>query len=324
MAFITKKKMHFGAVNKMMNVAGGLKKGLPWAVSLSLFFWVYQTTDLNGVEQTFATANYAVFGMLLVGYILTAWLLDALYLYLAYGWLTNTGEFVTLCRVRAASYLLAIINMFVGMGGLVVFMKKRYGVPLQRGTGVVITELLLEVGAFGLLALCAIMLTATPHIPAIESVTMFGFGATGFFVSCFLVSRIFRHFIHSRDRTKPLAAVADLRATQFFSLFLLKIVYNLFHGLFIGLALHSFAIYVPLDISTAFTQVIQLVRNLPVAAFGIGVDQFSFTYLFSAWEQSSGQILAFSMLYTTSTILTRALLGLVFAPGIIREFQEVD
>lgn len=299
-----------------------LKAWLPWVVSISLLSWVYLSYDMAGILKGLSEANYAAYLGLLTIFVLVSWVMDSFYLKLSYSWLTGQGTYRAILRARAATYLLSIVSMFVGMGGIVLFMKKRFGVNIRRGTGIVILELLQEVGAFGILALAALAFVLQSETTLVDTVFGFGVGTVLFYCSCFLISRVFRHFVSNRDRKKALAVVADLPAKKFGALLGIKIVYNLIHGIFVGLAFHCFYINVPLGFATACTQVIQLVRGLPVSAFGIGVDQISFSYLFSPWESFSGQILAFSMIYTFSIIFSRGLLGLIFVPGVIKEFQE--
>jgi hypothetical protein len=303
-------------------VASSLKSWLPWVISAGLLSWVYLSNDMADIAKGLATADYWSYGLLLTVFVLCSWLMDSFYLTVSYSWLAGKGSFIPILRARAASYLLAIVSNFVGMGGIVFFMKKRFGVKLTRGTGIMVLELLQEVGAFGILSLAALLFMMQLDDALVQTIFNFGIGTVLFYIACFLTSRVFRHYILNRDREKALAVVADLPATKFAALLGIKVVYNLMHGIFVGLAFHCFYLDVPLVFAAASTQVIQLVRSLPVFVFGIGVDQISFSYLFAPWEIVSGQVIAFSVIYTFSMVFSRGLLGLIFTPGIIKEFQK--
>mgnify|MGYP001435945068 CR=1 FL=1 len=97
-----------------------LKISSPWLVSGLLFYWVFSLQDLNAVFSAFKHAQGFAFLAFTVVYLVGTLLVDSIYLHLSFGYLATSGSFMEMLRVRAAAYVLTIINMFVGMGGLVV------------------------------------------------------------------------------------------------------------------------------------------------------------------------------------------------------------
>ena len=95
-------------------------------------------------------------------------------------------------------------------------------------------------------------------------------------------------------------------------------------ALWIALSLPLFGIAPPLAASVALSQIAHLAHALPIAAFGIGVDQLTFPALFGAWEPASqpGSALAFSVAFTAAMIVSRGALGLVLLPGVLARLRE--
>ena len=299
-----------------------LKISSPWLVSGLLFYWVFSQQDFDAVFSAFKHAQGFAFVAFTVVYLLGTLLVDSIYLHLSFGYLATSGTFMEMLRVRAATYVLTIINMFVGMGGLVVYMQRRHGVGLKRGSGIMIVELLQEVGAMSFVVLLASMFLTDSDSPHILKAISVAWWLLGFYALCYLVSRVSRYLSPNSTRQDVFRTFDDLRSGQFFKLLGVKIFQNLLHGTYIVFALLSFGINVPKESAMAFAQVIQLARNMPLNAFGIGVDQLTFATLFSVFESIPGQVIAFSIAYTFSVLLGRALLGFIYLPHAMRILGE--
>jgi len=284
--------------------------------------YIISQYDLYEIRQALLQAHYVGYAGLLIAFVGTAWLMDAIYLSISYQWASGVGTIGRLLQIRGASYLLSIISMFVGLGGVVYIMNKKEGVPYHRGTGVAIYELYQELGALGFLSLGAGLLFGGDPDSPLQGAIIFGFFAVAFYVACFTSSRYRKHFMPHRDKQAVLSIFADFHAGQYAVLLGIKLVYNLIHGLFVAFAFHCFAVKLPMLYAVACTQVLQFVHSLPVSAFGIGVDQLTFGYLFAPWESTEGKIIAFSVVYTFSLVLARGLLGLFFVREFFRDFRK--
>ncbi|MDP7040025.1 MAG: lysylphosphatidylglycerol synthase domain-containing protein [Myxococcota bacterium] len=299
-----------------------LKLSLPWLVSGLLLYWVFSQHDLYAVFNAFEHAQVFSFLLVTVGYLLGTLVVDSIYLHMSFGYLATSGTFMEMLRVRAAAYVLTIINMFVGMGGLVVYMHRRHGIGLKRGSGIMLVELLQEVGAMSLVVLLASLFLIEPSSPHIPQAIAAAYWLLGFYVLCYLVSRVSRYLSPNSKRQDVFRTFDDLQSVQFIKLLGIKILQNLLHGAYIVFALLSFGINVPRESAMAFAQVIQLARNMPLNAFGIGVDQLTFATLFSVFESVPGQVVAFSIAYTFSVLLGRALLGFIYLPHAMKILGE--
>jgi hypothetical protein len=311
--------------------ASTLKAVAPWLVSALLLAYPFATTDLGAVAVALGRADFVRYAATLALFAVLTLLVDGGYLALAFRWACGAGSYRDLVRARGASYLLTIVSAFVGLGGLVAYMKRVHGVGYERGTGVALMELLHEVGALGtwaVLGLLWIEHTAPELLPFVAPARSFGYGAMLFFVACFALSRVplsrlpLARGPGDGKLHRILSVFRDISTLRFFTLYLVKLVQNAIHGVFVALSLVSFGILAPETAGFALSQIVRMVRGLPVSAFGIGVDQLTFAVLFEPWDQTGVRILAFSLVYTFSMVVARGLLGLCFLRGVVGAWRN--
>lgn len=296
---------------------------LPWAGSIALVAWTLSQTDLaglaNGLRHSHVVAVLGVLG----AFSISSLALEALFLQVAIGRLHHRIPFQPIFRARAAATLLSAVNTLFGYGGLVYWFQRRLALAPSRGAGVILVEAFHELGAIGILAGlgAGIMLansTAGADLALLEQVAWLGLGCTVFYGICVLISRI------PNPRSTPdavLEVFAELRLSDYGALITIKLVQNTLWGAAMAACLRLFDVPVPYSVSLACTQLVHLARALPVSVFGIGADQVSISTLFAPWEPTTGvgTLVAFSLVFTSSILVFRLLMGLPFAPTVIRE-----
>ena len=292
---------------------------LPWIGSILLVAGLLSTQDLAAVGEALATATYGQFCASLLIWASLNWLLDVLFLHHSVHWLTGVNRPWEMLRLRAASYLLTAVSTAVGYGGVVAYLRRRFDVPVGRGTALMLNEALHEVGTIGALAACSVLLLGD-DLEQGYAVFCFGTACVGFYAFCVVLSRVGPRLGIPKT---PLSLFEEIGGRQYTAFFAIKLVQNIVQGVWVTFALSCFGVDVPVVASIAFTQVIHLVRSLPVAAFGIGVDQLTFPALYAAWEpESGGVLLAFSMVFTCSMLVGRAVLGVPFVQTVLTALRR--
>jgi len=319
---------------------GLLKSIAPWLVSAGLLSYVLATQDLEKVYKAFAEAAILPF-LAWVAVFVVFWLfLEAYFLHLCTGWFLGAAvpnrkesareqvlpwRYWDMVRARAASYLLTMLNFIVGYGGLVVYLKRRFNIPYRRSSAVMMNELLHEFASFGVLALFAVSLLSesAPEAAAQDQTELagaVGASALGFYLLCFFASRLSRLVPDRLQQENLFTPFAWSPARSWLALLGIKVAQNGAYGLFVILAMPAFGLHPPAGAGIALTQLVRLARGIPISAFGIGVDQLSFPYLFQGWALGQeNSLVAFSMAFTFSLIAARFLVGLPFLAGISRE-----
>ena len=157
-------------------------------------------------------------------------LLDGWFLSLSFRWLAGIGSYRSIVVARGAAYLLTIVNAFVGLGGLVVYVNKRWGTPYARGSGIMLSELLHEVGSLGALAIVAALTIPDSIAGAVQvrACGWFGLGCVSLYVVSFAVSRVLRRL--GAPSHAVLGVIGDTTTLQFGALFGIKLVQNIVHG----------------------------------------------------------------------------------------------
>jgi len=307
---------------------------IPWAVSIGLIAFIIITNDIKAISAAFGNLNLALYFTVTIPFLLILLFLESTFLYCGFKWIAGVGEYVEMIRVKAATYLLTVISFLVGLGGLVIYAKRRYGISYTLGTNIMLNELLHEVATQGSLAAIACLLLPSSLVPdnarnQVETVMLAGIIGIGFYLLCILTSRIFRYLPPRYRIIKVFNAFIDITLRQYAAFFTIKIVQNIFYGLFLAGMLYSFGIRPPLIAVIAFMQIIQFVRSIPVTAFGIGIDQIAVPVLFSAWAPvgavpagAGGHLLACSIIFTFTLFVGRAMLGIPFVSGVFKDIVE--
>jgi hypothetical protein len=292
---------------------------LPWAGSILLVAGLLSTQDLGAVGEALDTAAYGQFCASLLIWASLNWLMDVLFLHCSVYWLTGVNRPWEMLRLRAASYLLTAVSTAVGYGGVVAYLKRRFDVPVGRGTALMLNEALHEVGTIGALAALSVWLLGS-DLEQEYAIFCFGAACVGFYAFCVVLSRVGPKLGFPKT---PLSLFEEIGGRQYTAFFAIKLVQNIVQGVWVTFALSCFGVDVPVVASIAFTQVIHLTRSLPVAAFGIGVDQLTFPTLYAAWEpEGGGVLLAFSMVFTCSMLVGRAVLGVPFAQTVLAALRQ--
>jgi len=294
---------------------------VPFAVSGALLAWLFARTDFSGVVEKVDARVLAILLPALAVYGVVSLWAEAQSLVRA---IETSGQSLgawTCARIKAATYLFAIVHYAVGAGVLAVLLKRRTQVRLSDATGVVAFIAALDL--IVLLFLAAIgAATLTRREPALQlGIVLIGVAGL---VGGLLLLRAPIHlggFIE-RIRNYPLFRAA--RTTSIPKLAELASLRLLFVASFMSMAamsLYAFGIEVPVgDMIVGFTAV-ALVAALPIAVSGLGTGQAAWLYIFRHWSDPE-TLLASSLALSLGMIGLRAGVGLLFARELTREAME--
>lgn len=289
---------------------------IPFLVSGSLLAWILSGMDVGRVFERLTLEVAMVFVPALLGFVVVALFIEAVCLVLVVSQSVAFSSLLLAARIKAASYLLSIINYALGAGALAVLLRRRAGMPLAEAAGSVFVIGLFDLGsllAFVVVGL-ALMGTDTPGVQAgvvalAGAAIVAGFAFLRAPVSMGPLDRLRELKIFRAARTLPIALLIRLGLLRGF-----------FVGGFIVLAwatLAAFDVSVPMLPLIVNTCVMLLVAALPIAAAGLGTGQLVFVALFERWAPAE-TLLAASLLLSFGMIVTRSTLGLLFA----REFAS--
>lgn len=226
----------------------------------------------------------------------------------------------TAARIKAACYLLSLLNYAVGAVGLSVLLRRRAGLGLADAGGMVFTISLFDIGS--VLALAALGATFTVSgalgirlglVLALLGAILAGFVFLRARISMGPLDRIRNLDLFRAPRTLPLQTLLEL--------FVLRGLFVLCYVALMGSLFWAFEVEVGVFQLALNVAILLAVSALPIAAGGLGTGQIVFVELFSG-AAPDAELLAMSILFSASLVIARALLGLVFAAEFTREALE--
>lgn len=223
-------------------------------------------------------------------------------------------------RIKAACYLLSILNYGLGAAGLSVLLRRRTASSLADAVGMVFLISLFDIGSVLLLVAVGAGFQEVDAVGVRVGLIAILIGAI---VAGFLFLRVpvslgpletLRNLeIFRAPRTAPIPLLIELAILRF--AFLLCFV-----GLTAAL-MSAFGIEVEPFRLGMNVAILIVVSAIPIAAGGLGTGQIVFVELFSGLAPDS-KLLAASITLSAGLVVTRALLGFFFAREFTREALE--
>jgi hypothetical protein len=297
-----------------------LRTLVPFVVSGALLAWIFGRIDLRVALDYLSLDVILRFLGPLAAFSFLTLLIEAQCLHRV----TSGGEAggqpldrITAARVKAACYLLGVLNYALGAAGLSILLRRRTGASIASAAGMVFLISLFDVGS---------VLVWVGTGGALLGAETFGLrlGLIGTLVAAIVAGFA---FLRAPVSMGPLDAVRDLpilracRDAPWVLLIEIGFLRLAFVGAFVALVGSLFwAFDTPVSgVELAFNVGIMLVVSaLPIAAGGLGTGQIVFVELFSG-SASDAQLLAMSVTFSFALILSRSAVGLAFASEFTRE-----
>ncbi len=292
-----------------------LRWTVPFLVSALLLGWILSGMDLSVLIGLLTAEVASIFLPMLFAFIVVSLVIEAICLVWVVSCYHEFSSFLVAARIKAASYLLGLINYALGAGAVTLLLHRRSGVPLGQAAGSV-----LLIGLFDMASLLILALVALGLREADESVLNSGFIAlaTAVMFLGFAVLRL-PFSLGPIDRLRELAIFEAARTLPLGLLVRLGLLRIIFVASFIALTggtLYAFEVKVPVFPLVIGVCALLLISAIPLAAAGLGTGQVAFVALFEGYGTPE-VLLATSLTISFGMIICRALMGLVFA----REFS---
>jgi hypothetical protein len=306
------------AASRRRNLAGLARRVLPWLVALGILTILF---DRAGVEKVRDAAGEADL-LFLVGATLLCtlpmYLLDILSLYSVVGWFNHAPRLRDLARVKAAAYLVTIVNYNVGSGSIALWLKRRMGIPFLEAASCIVF-----INVVDALVLVTLMAAALPILePPIRGGVAVITGVTVMLLAGhllywrrgvnFVLLGVFRSWALFKS-------FREGRAVHYLKLAAIRAPFDLLFIVNYWLALKAFGIEAPFLIVLAYVPIITFIAIVPITVAGLGTVQAATVFLFRDYAPEAN-LLALSLLLTLVMNGVRALLGL---PAFRRVSEEI-
>ena len=310
------------------------RRVLPVLLTAGFFYIVLRHIPYQRLLAALGEANYVRFLALMIPntVIYVAW--DTFVLAVAVRWFHGPVRYRDLLPLRAASYIVSVLNTNAGRGALAVLVGRLLDRPfLQVGSTVIF-----------------LVLTEYTHLVAWATLGIVAFGSeltrplmwvppavAAFWLLFFAYARVGRSYqsdppaptvtiLISRWLTAPWrgALLRTFRlapARRYVEIVLLRAPM-----FFVSLCLYYFAapafgFSIPFDHMLTFLPVVFMVAALPITVARLGTTQAAWILLFGGFAPAE-RLLAFSLATALTFALTRALVGVMLLPLAYRDLME--
>jgi uncharacterized membrane protein YbhN (UPF0104 family) len=297
-----------------------LRRALPIAVSVGLLAYLFSKIDLReALDFLSLDVCLRFLGPLIIFNFVTVFI-EAICIHRVARACGAVLDAITAARIKAACYLLSLMNYAIGAFGLSVLLRRRAGLSLGDAGGMVFTISLFDIGS--VLAVAALGATFSVSnalglriglVTALIGAIIAGFIVLRAKIPMGPLDRIRELDLFRAPRTLPLRTLIEL--------FFLRGLFVLCYVALMGSLFWAFEVEVGLFRLAMNVAILLAVSALPIAAGGLGTGQIVFVELFSGLT-SDAELLAMSLLSSAGLVLARALLGLVFAAEFTREALE--
>ncbi len=283
-----------------------------WIAAIIILVIIFCRIDLGQFFDALRHANIYFFLLLIAMFVIIWFLLEAQNLMALLTYFGHKTSYREMLNIRGVTYLFMSVNYYMGAGGMTYYLKLYKGIPLLRGAGLmffytVATQLSLFVmSAIG----CLFIFKRSPILNWIllfSIVSLFAY-AIGYSLFKYLpVKGILK-------KLKELAVLGTFSEstlkTNCHMVFWRILYYSTFILLYYG-GVKAFHMNIPIKVLAAYVPVILLIIGLPITPFGLGTVQAAMLVFFKDYG-SDANILAFGIAYSTSIVIARSILGLMY------------
>lgn len=284
-----------------------VRRVLPWIVALGILGFLVHRAGGSALRDAVREANLTVLIGATIVCTLGMFLLDALALSRVVSWFNCPTSAREIAPVKAAAYLINVVNYNAGSGAIALWLARHKGIPFLESAASV-----LFINVVDALVLVALMAVAWPWLeppiaPAVAAII--GVAVLAFAGNLLYWRRGMNFFFLGRMRGWPIfKSFREARVSHYARLAAIRVPFDLFFILNHWFGLVAFGIQVPVIKVLAFIPVISFIGIVPVTVAGLGTVQAATVFLFRPYAPEA-RILAFSLVLTVALNGIRALLG---------------
>ena len=305
-----------------------LIKLLPWVITLAIFIFIFQRVPIPQLLEALQQAHLLPYLALMAPYSMIYCLVDAFVLTRAVGWFHQPVRYSRILPVRAAAYILSLLNPGLGQGGAAFYIHRREGVPFVEMVGTIVFLVVIEFGQLALYAAIGIFIIQ-PQLAAIFAPFYVVFIAAAAIALTYVrhgfapLVRVLQTLSRLTGRGSnydyrsggPRARILHTLQTAGLRHYLLALLYkapNFFLAILVHyLAVQQFGLQIPFLALLAFLPVVFLAASLPITVAHLGTSQAAWLFFFAAYG-AEASLLAYSLAAHFTFMALNSLIGLCF------------
>jgi len=252
---------------------------------------------------------------------------DSLIHHLAFTWLAARTRFFEVVLARGATYILGMVNFFIGQGGIGYWLSRTKKVPAGEAASTIVFVIFMDLFAIVVLSSVGVVLMPEVHLSHFFIISSEGHLVRTVFIT--LTVLLFQIFIWVWKPEAPLARRLFFRGPflvfdrvqfrHFAIVFAIKFSAFLFDLLGAWLALKTFGVDIPLVHILTYLPLIYLIGSIPITVLHIGTTQAAWLFFFRDLAPPA-TLLAFSVLWSLAFIAAHMAAGLACLPRVLGDF----
>lgn len=278
----------------------------PWLVAALALYFVVRSVQWRELWQAFQQAPV---GRFLLASAILLWAncaADTVAMYFTFGWFGRRIPYRELFVIRAATYLLAVVQYYVGQAAILGFLWRRHRVPLGRGAGWIVFISGINMGVLVLLAATGLM-RAEIEVKWLRWVPP----AVG--VGALIYGVLLRLRPAPLVRWSFLAPMFEMGISGHLKGVLVRLPHVLVLIVWHFLALRWFGVKVPPLVALVYLPAVFFFAALPVSVQGLGLSQWAAVTFFAAYAPGGkAAVLAYSLSTTGVSLVMLVAMGLLF------------
>ena len=304
-----------------------LRKWAPWIITVAVFIYVFYRVPFDKVLEAALHVDLWIFLPLLIANIAFHFFWNVLIYTLLFRWFGTELTYRGMIPIKGATYLLVLLNFFVGQGGLALLMNRWKGLSISRSSSIIIFSLFVDY--FLILAFC---LAGAFQLDDVDLVKFFVSGEEGDLVRFVVISWAFfvLHIAFYRwylPRSKGMTWVKENQVLTSFreapiKMYLklggVKAANNIVGIITCYYALTAFGIHVPLLHLIVMLPLVWIIGSIPITVMGLGTVQAAMIWLVARSAEGSGTpeeitaaVVAYSLLWAISSHIAHFAIGAV-------------
>lgn len=279
----------------------------PWLVAALAIWWVTRSVDWGKVYVAFIHVPYVKFVLASIVLLALNCAADSAAMYYTFGWFGCRVPYRELYTIRAATYLLAVVQYYVGQAAILGFLRQRRGVPLGRGAGWILFISGINMAVLVILASTGMSRAQLPEAPWLRWVPpVVGVGALAYFAVIWLKPRRLASI-------SLLAPMFEMGVLGHIKSTLVRLPHVTVLLVWHYLALRWFGVAVPPLVALVYLPAVFFFAALPVSVQGLGLSQWAAVTFFASYApHGKAAVLAYSLSVTAVALVIQVIMGVIF------------
>ncbi|MSP63911.1 MAG: flippase-like domain-containing protein [Myxococcales bacterium] len=282
----------------------------PWLVAALALGWVFHSVNLAKFVAAFQHAPLGALVAASVVLLAANWLADCFAMYFTFAWFGCRVPYRELLIVRAATYILAVVQYYVGQAAIIAYLHQRRGVGVLRASGFILFISGINMGVLVLLAAFGL---ATGNMP-VRWLRYIPF-AVG--IGSLLYAVLLAVKPRRLAAVRLLAPLFEMGVRGHLKATVVRLPHVLVLVLWHFIGLRLFGVEVPPLAALVYLPAVFFVAALPISPSGFGTSQNAAVYFFLAYAPGGKEeaVLAYSLALTAISLVIQIGLGLCFLPA---------